>query len=143
VQRGLTKYLPIGFPLPLLATVLLACGSGHAPVNLAGDWAGTVTVATVSPPAELPATLTLTENSAGDLSGLLVIIFGQPDDETGIQLSGSLVGDQVYLSDKNIAGPATVQASVDPTGQHLTGTWSEFMPGVDSGGSGSLSLTKQ
>ena len=136
---------PAFLALLLLSVGLLDCGSGPPPVNIAGNWTGTISDDATSPPTQGSATLSLTEGGSGGLTGRINLTIGGPFScfEQNQSLSGSVKGTQVNLSSGTDLSLVTVQATVDSGALHLNGTFQWAEPGVGCGASGSISLTKQ
>lgn len=126
----------------LLCCAVLSCGS--SPVPMAGNWSGTLTVTSVTPSQQETVTLTLGEDGSGGIHGTLTLILGTgPYDQTVTPVVGQVSHAQVSLSNLNNLDLVTIQGTVDSSGQHFTGTYSENDPGVGSQTSGNIALTKQ
>ncbi len=141
IHFKVARDLRIGSLLLGLLPSLFSCGSGSKPINIAGNWTGTVTDSSFNLPG--PATLSLTEDNDGRLTGVFSASSSAADcDWEDGPLGGRLAGVQVSLSQVlPNPSPTSIQATLDSTDQHLNGTYS-FESGV-CGSAGTLTLSKQ
>ena len=128
----------------IVLTILVnaGCGSSPPPINVVGNWVGTVSDSDITPPSPGTASLSLTEDSYGNLIGT----FDVGADGCGVDndsMTGKITGTQMSLSSTQMLFQATVQATVNSTGSHLDGTFQLSLPGLGCGAGGSISLSRQ
>jgi hypothetical protein len=136
----------VGYLLLTLTVGIVACGSGgsrmggNTIINIAGNWSGTISDTDINPPGQGTATLSLSQDSSGNLSG--TFSFTAPTCLVqNLPLTGTLQGKTVSLSSNSQLAPVTIQLTVDSLSQHLAGSYQAEEPAL-CGSSGAISLSK-
>jgi hypothetical protein len=135
----------VGYLLLTLTMGIVACGSGsrmggNTIINIAGNWSGTISDTDLNPPGQGTATLSLSQDTSGNLSGTFnmtppyCVAQNQP-------LTGTIQGTAVSLSNSSQLFSATIQLTVDSQGQHLAGSYHFVAPAL-CGSDGAISLSK-
>jgi hypothetical protein len=141
MQTGRKTTLLVGFStLFVLSTLAVSCGENRHPLNVAGNWSGTLTT-NQTPPVQGSATLSLNESGSGSLSGRLSI-----GEQTGcgseFAVTGQITDMNISILGHTLLTDTKIRATVDPSAQHMNGTVS-LLIGADCGFSGTIVLAKQ
>ena len=117
-------------------------------MDIAGNWAGTFSDQSLTPPVENAGTTSLapTEAANGNLNGTINSRWAHTSPAVVFPMAMSWAispEPQVGLISPTASVRTTVPATVDATGIHMTGTYDFESLGMGCGESGMISLEKQ